>query len=105
MFESKDVPRESCGPSDKVYGSMAALTRYPFKLTWFERYAPELYDLSWDPEEQSELSKYRPDLVAELGAEIERFTEAAGLIGDLPEDGATPSEEAIETLKALGYVE
>ena len=105
MFESKDVPRDGCGPSDKVYGGMAALTRYPFKLTWFERYAPELHDLSWDPEEQSELSKYRPDLVAELGAEIAGFTEATGLTGELPADAATPSEEAIETLRALGYVQ
>ena len=32
----------------RVYGDMVALTRWPFKLIWFEKYPAELYDLSWD---------------------------------------------------------
>ena len=44
----------------------AALIRYPFKYVWYERYSPELYDLSWDPAELSNQAKYRKDLVENI---------------------------------------
>jgi arylsulfatase A-like enzyme len=97
------APRKTCGPEDKVYGGMASLIEYPFKFHWFERYDPELYDLSWDPAEGSDLAPHRPELVDRFTRELEGFVQAAGVL-----DGASdekPSAEAIEALRALGYID
>jgi arylsulfatase A-like enzyme len=104
-FFSKDLPRRACGPEDKVFGAMASMLRYPFKLHWYERYPSELYDLSWDPEEQSEISAHRPEVVEALSEELSRFVAAAGLEGGDPDGRVTPREDEIEALRALGYID
>ena len=97
--------RQFCGPTDRVLGGMATLTRYPFKFYWFERYSPELYDLSWDPNELSDQSKYRPELVERFASEIESYVEAARLTGSQPIQPEQLPDEAIEALRELGYID
>jgi arylsulfatase A-like enzyme len=104
-FLDKDFPRQACGPEDKVFGGMASAIEYPLKYQWYERYPPELYDLSWDPEEMSEQSAHQPEVAARLAARLEGFLEEAGLTGDLVEPAEPLDPEAVEALKALGYAE
>ena len=49
---------------------MASLRRHPFKLVWYERYPPELFDLRWDPHERSDLASRVPDIARRLGSEL-----------------------------------
>jgi len=102
--EARDAKRSGCGPADRVFGDMLALTRWPFKLIWFENYPAELYDLSWDPEERSDLADLRPEISAPLIDEARRVADATGLAGSSAA-GETPSAEEIETLRSLGYLE
>lgn len=101
----QDGNRQFCRPTDRVWGPQAALIRHPFKFRWFERYPAELYDLSWDLKERSDLAKQRPDLVESFGREIEPLLEEAGLTGTVEPDAEPISEEAREALRALGYLE
>jgi arylsulfatase A-like enzyme len=101
--QSKEHARQFCGPSDRVFGSMATLVRYPLKFHWFEKYPPELYDLSWDPMERSDQAKKRPDVVEAMTSELEAFARASRLEGDQGEAEAI-SPEALEALRELGYV-
>ncbi|MGR3793736.1 sulfatase-like hydrolase/transferase [Vannielia sp. SX4] len=43
-----------------------------YKLCWYDGHAPQLFDLEDDPDELSDLSHARPDLVMELGVELRR---------------------------------
>ena len=52
---------------------MAAIIRYPYKLIWFERYPAELYDISKDPREATDLAAARPDLVMAMGRDVSRL--------------------------------
>ena len=110
LFEFGDhvQSRKTCGPADPVFGAMVAITEYPFKLHWFERYPPQLYDLSWDPDERSDLAAQQPEVVARLTAVALKLAASAGLTGASSgglDAGEEPSQEAIEALKRLGYVE
>jgi len=101
---ARDVKRSGCSPSDRVFGNMAALTRWPFKLIWFANYPAELYDLSWDPLERSDLASLRPDVRDPMVAEVQQRIEDLGL--SEPKAGVeTPSDAERETLRGLGYVE
>lgn len=105
-WTSKEKLRKACKPSARVFGGMATLIRYPYKFHWFERYPPELYDLSWDPNERSDLAALEPDLVARFNVEIEPLVRAAGLLDTAPVESAEPaSKEVVETLRKLGYVD
>jgi arylsulfatase A-like enzyme len=99
----KDVVRQFCVESNRVFGGMASLIRYPFKYVWYERYAPSLYDLSWDPNERSDQLKYRGDLAESFAAEMKRRVDASRISERTAADSQL-SEEALETLKQLGYV-
>lgn len=100
--QPNDEKRAGCSPRDRVFGSTAALTRYPFKLIWFERHPPELYDVSWDAREAFDLAAKRPEVAAGLAGELAARLDGAGLSeGDRPEVPA----EALEALRRLGYVE
>jgi arylsulfatase A-like enzyme len=103
--EDKGMVRQFCASSDRVFGGMASLIRYPLKFHWFERYPPELYDLSWDPKERSNQAKFHPELVERFTSEVKSFVEAAGLESSSPTATDELSNEAIEALKGLGYVE
>lgn len=97
-----EVVRQFCVASNRVYGGMAALIRYPFKYVWYEHYAPSLYDLSWDPNERSDQMRYRRDLAESFAAEMKRRVDASR-ISEQPEDSQL-AKEALEALKQLGYV-
>ncbi len=102
--EARDTKRSGCWPSDRVFGNMAALTRWPFKLIWFENYPAELYDLSWDPLERSDLAEVRPEVSAPLVAEVQRRAQEIGLVRS-GEGVETPSDAELEALRKLGYRE
>jgi len=101
---ARDTKRSGCWPSDRVFGNMAALTRWPFKLIWFENYPAELYDLSWDSAERSDLAELRPEVRAPLLEAAQRRVEQVGLVRS-GENVETPSEAELEALKKLGYRE
>ena len=63
--------RRHCRDTDKVYGDMAALMRFPYKLVWFSRYESELYDVRTDPQEQHDLASAMASTTAELRTELE----------------------------------
>ena len=96
--------RQFCSETDKVYGGMASLTRYPFKYRWYQRYPPELYDLSWDAGERSNQAEYRPDLVESFAREMDRYLAESG-VDRAPEQVEELPEEAVESLRALGYID
>ena len=102
--EARDLKRSGCGPSDRVFGNMAALTRWPFKLIWFENYPAELYDLSWDPLERSDLAELRPETSAPLIEEARRLLDEIGL-ADASGGFESPSAAELEALRGLGYAE
>lgn len=93
-------PRSACGPEDRVFGTLLAHTRFPYRLIRFAEGPSELYDLRWDPLERSDLASQQPERVAEL----ERTLEAAVHLGDRRAPGDIPPG-ARERLEALGYAE
>ena len=80
-----------------------ALYRDPWKLIARSDGTTELYDVRVDPGETRDRAANEPAIVAELRAELGRFDGAV-----TPRFGAAPagatSPEALERLKALGYV-
>jgi arylsulfatase A-like enzyme len=105
-WTSKQKLRKACAPSARVFGGMATLIQYPYKFHWFESYPPELYDLSWDPNERSDLAALEPELVARFNGDIEPLVAAAGLTDAASAEVAEPvSEEVVETLRQLGYID
>jgi arylsulfatase A-like enzyme len=100
----RDAKRSDCWPRDRVFGNMAALTRWPYKLIWFENYPAELYDLSWDPSERSDLAALRPEVSGPLIEEVERLLDEIGM-ADSTVGVETPSAAEFEALRGLGYVE
>jgi hypothetical protein len=102
--EARDAKRSGCQPSDRVFGDMAALTRWPFKLIWFENYPAELYDLSWDPLERSDLAALRPKVSGPLIEEAERLMGEIDL-SDSAREVEAPSAAEFEALRGLGYVQ
>ena len=63
----------------------------------------ELYDLSRDTEEQTNLSGQNPDVVREMKASLDRLVEETGRDAPAPQ-AANLDRETMERLSALGYI-
>jgi arylsulfatase A-like enzyme len=100
-FAKRDRRRRAdCRPEHRVFGDLHAVTRFPFKLILTPGQPAELFDLSWDPEERSNIAAHRPELVADLQREMEEFRELT-----TRQDPVTPDPKALEALRALGYLD
>lgn len=98
-----DRRRLSCGPEDRVFGDILALTRPPYKLLWYERNPPQLYDLRWDAGERSDVAAHHPEVVARMTREIDALR--ATLEETTSSETPPLDPAAIEALRQLGYVE
>jgi len=105
VSEDLDQNRQFCAESDRVFGRMASILQHPFKFRWYERHPPQLYDLSWDPNERSDQARHQPEQVEKFMELIRPYLDAAGLEGEVEADAEPLSEQAVESLRALGYVE
>jgi len=99
----RDFKRQGCSATDRVFGDMMAVTRYPFKLNWYERFPSELFDVSRDPGEQAPRQAQHPEVFSMLDQQAREFAARAGLAsGKAPERLSPESEEA---LRSLGYID
>ncbi|MFQ5416749.1 MAG: sulfatase [Myxococcota bacterium] len=93
--------RRGCGPADRVFGDMASIIDFPWKLIWYRNNSPQLFDLSWDRRERSNVAEHHPEIVTRLTNELAPLRAQMAQQGD-----ASPLEPtASETLRALGYIE
>jgi arylsulfatase A-like enzyme len=101
----REQSRRACGERDRVFGNMLALTRFPFKLIWFDRHPAELYDLRWDPNERSNLLGVQPEVAAPLEAAMRELVEEAAMLP--PESVVAPDLQprVLEALRAIGYLD
>ncbi len=83
---------------------MISLTRFPYKWIWYENHSVELYDLSWDFNEQSNLVTVQPEIAADMEARLTKFIEESGVLRPPAEGVPELSQEAIEALESLGYL-
>ncbi|MHC4712131.1 MAG: sulfatase [Planctomycetota bacterium] len=64
----------------------------------------ELYDLSEDPNETTDLSRNREDLVGELTLSLETWRASTPYFEASAEEAVSPSQEMLERLRSLGYM-
>ena len=83
---------------------MASILRYPFKFVWYERHPARLFDLSWDPQERSDVSRHHPEMMKRFEDEIAPLLETSKILGSGKADDRI-SPEILEALRALGYIE
>jgi arylsulfatase A-like enzyme len=90
--------RDHCRTEHRVFGNLTAVLRPPYKLIETPGFAPELYDLRWDPAELSDVASHHPDVVSALGRV------GSGFRSTLPKGSPAPLDpEEAEALRALGY--
>jgi len=99
----RDYKREACSATDRVFGDMVAVTRYPFKLNWYEHYPSELFDLSRDPAEQDHRQARHPEVFAVLEQQAREFAARSGLTSK--QAPAPLSRESEDALRSLGYLD
>ena len=63
--------------------------------------SPELFDLTWDREERSDIAAHHPDRVARMAETLETLHRE--IERNAPEEPMDPA--AAEALRALGYIE
>jgi hypothetical protein len=82
------------------------LIRDQFKVFWNTNGAVHVFDLANDPGEQHDLSLERKELVAEAirAVAAQRKDEPAAFTGELNFDVPEPTQEELEALRSLGYV-
>ena len=66
---------------------------------YIHKLEPELYDLSWDHAEGSDLAPHRPELVDRFTRELEGFVQAAGVAGAA--GGSTPGAATVTSITGL----
>ncbi len=64
----------------------------------------ELYNLREDPNETTDLSRNREDLVGELTVALERWRESTPYFEASAEEMFAPSQETLDRLRSLGYM-
>jgi len=102
-LEIQDFKRQGCNDSDRVFGDMLALTRFPYRLNWYARYPNEVMDLRSLEASPEGLDPPSPEVIASLEAKAQAFAAQAGL-GQAR--GAEPlSQESEEALRSLGYID
>jgi len=97
--------RSRCNAQDRVFGNMVSMIRNPMKITWYEKYGSVLHDLSWDPKERFDQSEQQPELALELREELESLIELDLAERSRDEESSELSEEGLEALKSLGYIQ
>ena len=101
--QKRDAKRASCRAGDRVFGDMVAVTRFPYKLNWYERYPSELYDLREGADEQLGSGARRSEVLALLEEQAREFAERTGL--GSPREAAPLSPDAEKALRNLGYLD
>jgi arylsulfatase A-like enzyme len=91
-----------CGPQDRYLGDMRAMMDFPYKLIWYEKYSPQLFDLRSDPAEKRDLAPTMPDRVEALGARLRHVLASLGTPPPAPTRHLDPAQ--VERLRALGYL-
>jgi hypothetical protein len=103
-FDRVTEPLKLCEPSDRVFGELVSMIRYPMKINWYSDAAPTLHDLSWDPWERSDLMGKELEVEPRLAEELESFV--AARVRDRDTSAVRElSDEAAYKLKSLGYAE
>jgi arylsulfatase A-like enzyme len=96
----RDYKREGCRATDPVFGDMVSVTRYPFKLNWYERYPSELLDLRREPGSQM---RDAPEIASVLEEQAREFADRVGLAAGRAKEPLPL--EAEDALRSLGYVD
>lgn len=94
-----------CQEQHRVFGHMLSIIEFPYKLNWYEKYPVELYDLSADPAETTDLSKDNLPVFEKLSSPLQRVVEEAAFLpsGQFDIDGVRP--ELLRNLRGLGYID
>jgi hypothetical protein len=87
-----------------VFGELVSLIRFPYKVHWSGGQVQGLFDLSWDPLEKSNQLSIAKGRASPLVGELEAFV-AQKILNRQEVRPTDLSEEALQTLEALGYVE
>jgi arylsulfatase A-like enzyme len=94
--------RSGCHEADGVFGPIASLVRFPFKLVSYEQRPAQLFDLRWDPHERSDVAGHEAERTAAMQREL---TQWRGHLQATASPPAAPLEpQSYEALTALGYV-
>ncbi len=91
-----------CGPEDRIFGRMRAITRFPHKLIWYARYPSQLFDLSTDRREERDLAASMPETATELMADLDGIVRVGARTTRVPKLNLDAAQ--IERLRALGYL-
>ena len=101
---SAEHPRGSGADRALFKGEVRSLSRYPHKLMWCSDSKHQLFDLSADPGELTDISSQQPERTRQLATELERYLSEF----DRKSRGAAAPElddEDKEAVRTLGYVQ